>query len=193
MIEGCEKPKAAVFVDISNIFFGSKNYAKWRIDYEKTKKYLESKYTIVFFRLYGCEDTNPSSEIFKIKAIKQQGFYAKLVASGFDIFKKPIQYIDGKIEGDVDDDIKNAIRQYINNDEIEYIVLFSGDKHFLPIIRDCYNAGKRTDIYSFRQTLSGKIKKFVSKNPQRCNFIYLNKKRKELEFINRQSTLIRMT
>ncbi len=182
MLKEYIKPKVAIFVDMSNLFHASKRYSKWFIDYEKLREYLKDKYDIQFFRLYGCEDTNSSSGLFKEKAKKQQEFYKKLTRIGFDIFKRPIQYIDGRIDGDVDDDIIRAIRQYAQFDNIEYIVLFSGDKHFLPVIKECCSIGKHIDIYSFKQTLSKKIKKFCFANCKKCNFLYLNKKRKELEY-----------
>jgi len=179
-METYNKPKAAAFVDISNIFYGAR-YAKWRISYKKIQEHLENKYELTFFCLYGCEDNNPSNETFKERAIKQQGFYNKLASLGISVFKKPLQYIDGKIDGDVDGDIKNAVHKFINDKKIEYIILFSGDKHFLPVIKECCSADKRIQVYSFRQVLSDKIKNFVLQNGNKCNFIYLNKKRSELE------------
>ena len=176
-----KKPKAVAFVDMSNIFHGSKNYAKWPIDYKKTEKYLENRHTLTFFRLYGCEDTNPSTEEFRKKAVKQQGFYAKLAKLGLDVFKKPLQHIDGKTKGDVDNEIKEAMRQHMLIEDVEDIILFSGDKHFLPVIKECCNKGKYLHIYSFRKTLSGKIRDFCLNNPKKCKIYMLDKKRKDLE------------
>ncbi|HCX28015.1 MAG TPA: hypothetical protein DHI91_02660 [Candidatus Portnoybacteria bacterium] len=47
-METYNKPKAAAFVDISNIFYGAR-YAKWRISYKKIQEHLENKYELTFF------------------------------------------------------------------------------------------------------------------------------------------------
>ena len=163
---GRKKSNAAVFVDMSNIFHGGRRYAKWLVDYEKIRNYLEGLYNLKFFRLYGCEDKTPSNEIFKKKAERQIRFHQKLVELGFDMFIRPLQYIDGRIDGDLDNDIKSAMRQFMLIEEIEDMVLFSGDHHFLPVIKECCNRKKYVHVYSFNKTLSGEIRDFQKNNPK---------------------------
>lgn len=175
--QGKKKPNGAVFVDMSNIFHGGKNYAKWLLDYGKVKVHLEGEYTLKFFRLYCCEDKTPSTEAFKQKAIKQDKFHKKLIRLGFDLFLKPLQYIDGRIDGDLDSDIKSAMRQYMLLEEIDDMILFSGDHHFLPVIKECCNKGKYVHIYSFDKTLAKTIRDFSKNNQKMCKIIVLNKRK----------------
>ena len=172
-----KKSNGAIFVDMSNLFHGGKDYAGWLVDYEKTRTHLESLYSIKFFRLYGGEDKTPSTQIFKDRAIKQDRFHKKLIQLGFDLFLKPLQYIDGRIDGDLDSDIMSAMRQYMLVDEIEDIILFSGDHHFLPAIRECCNKGKYVHIYSFDKTLAKTIKEFSKNNQKLCKIIILDKRK----------------
>lgn len=186
MTKNLFRPKAAIFIDGSNIFWGVKNFKKKRkieylFDYKKLKNYLEERFDPTLFRFYGCEDANPSTVEYKEKAKRQRGFYNKLGKMGIEIFKKPIQHIQKRISGDVDSDIKNAIGKCIIDKEITDIILLSGDKHFLPIVKECHNAGKYVHIYSFKGLLSTKLKKFTLQQP-RCNCVLLDKLTKELEF-----------
>lgn len=186
MIKNWFRPKTAIFIDGSNIFWGVKKFKEKRkieylFGYEKLKNYLEERFEPILFRYYGCEDTNPLTEEHKEKAKRQRGFYNKLEKVGIEIFKKPLQYIQKRISGDIDSDIKTAIRKCITNKEITDIVLLSGDKHFLPIVKECHNAGKYVHIYSFKGLLSEKLEDFTLQQP-RCNCVLLDKVAKKLEY-----------
>lgn len=175
------KIKTGVFIDGSNLFWASKKGLGWRIDFKKLKKYLKKHYSPIFFNYYGCEDIRPSTENFKRKAKGQEKFYNILDGLGYNVEKKPLKYLNCN-ETKCDTDVEITVDMKNSLDDLDNIILFSGDSDFLKIINDCHSKGKHIRIYSFKETLAWELKMFAIKNP-RCNYRLLDELKSELEFL----------
>ena len=79
--------------------------------------------------------------------------------------------------------IKEELKRCSLDNKIEYIALFSGDKHFVSELKDCLDAGKFVKIFSFKKRLSEKIKKLCKAHPK-AEYISLDEEkiRERLEF-----------
>jgi uncharacterized LabA/DUF88 family protein len=176
-----KQARTGVFIDGSNLFWAAKKDLGWQIDYKKLKEYLKKYYSPIFYNYYGCQDIKPSSDDFKRKAKGQEKFYNILEGLGYNVEKKPLKYLnnhDTKCDTDVEItvDIKNTL------DDLNNIILFSGDSDFLKVIEDCHSRNKYIRIFSFKRTLAWELKTFAIKNP-RCNYKLLDDLREELEFL----------
>jgi uncharacterized LabA/DUF88 family protein len=175
------KKICGVFMDGSNLFSGQKD--NFWIDFEKLKVYLKKAYKPAFYNYYGGIDTSPSNEVFKEKADSQVRFYNKLGGHGYNVKTKPLKYIKTekgiKTKCDMDIDIVLDINDVIEN--IDVIVLFTGDSDFLSYIEQIHKKGKFIRIYSFKSMLSWELKEFAIKN-LRCNYKCIDELKDKIEF-----------
>lgn len=172
--------RTGVFIDGSNLFHGARS-TRLFIDYEKLKSYLNAHYKTSFFNFYGCEDTQPSSDVFRAKAVSQQKFHQRLTGLGYDVKLKPLKYlIDGSTKGDMDVNIATDLRNYEN--DVECLIFFTGDSDFLPLVEQYWNMGKFIRIFSYESFLSWELKTFAIQKP-RCSYKLIEDIRQEIEFI----------
>ncbi len=177
---GVQRVRTGVFIDGSNLFWGAKR-SSFFIDYAKLKKYLADHYKVSFFNFYGCEDINPSNDLYRTKAASQQKFYQRLNGMGFDVKLKPLKYMrDGTTKGDMDVNIATDLRNYEN--DVECLIFFTGDSDFLSLVEQYWTLGKYIRIFSYRDFLSWELKEFAIKKP-RCSYKCLEDIRGEIEYV----------
>ena len=172
-----KKTRAGVFIDGSNLLWGQKS-AGWSLDFQKLKTYLEHAYRPTFFNYYGCVDVKPSNDVFRSRAVEQEKFYKKLNGVGYSIITKPLKYIQGHTKGDMDVEIVVDIHKRIN--DIDTIILCSGDSDYLRAVEDFHSMGKFIRIFSFKSFLSWELKEFSIKNA-RCNYKIFDDLKSQLE------------
>lgn len=182
--------RSGIFIDGSNLFWASKaleeeGKERWSIDYLKLKQYLKGRYSPVFHKYYGCVDVTPSNAIFQARALGAEKFHKKLGGFGYDVILKPLKYIRDKktgeinTKGDMDVSISIDIKNSLN--DLDNLILFSGDSDFLPVVEDAHQQGKYVRIYSYEHTLAWELKEFAIKNA-RCNYMLLDDLRNQLEY-----------
>ena len=165
-----KKVKAGVFIDGSNMFWGSRE-SQIKIDWLKMKQHLEKHYKPQVFNYFGCEDTNPSEQ-YKEAAERQQKYYNKLAGMGYDIKRKSLKkYGCGDTKCDMDLELVMDLRKY--EDDLDCFIIFTGDSDFLPVVEKYWEEGKFIRIYSFEELLSWELKTFAINNP-RCNYRIIN-------------------
>lgn len=167
--------RCGVFIDGSNVLWGSlemKPEARWFVDYAKLKKYLKERYKPEFYKFYGAVDNAPKSPEFVRKAQSQAKMYAKLEGMGYDVITKPLKYIkkdDGTYhtKGDMDIELTMDIMAALN--DLDCIVLVSGDCDYHTPIKSFHAQGKYIRIMSFDALLSWELRTFAMNNI-RCSF-----------------------
>lgn len=183
-----KKLRCGVFIDSSNIFWGSLNMKlddRWFVDYQKIKDYLKFHYKPRFYRFFGAVDTKPKTPVFVKKAEIQAKIYAKLEGMGYDVIVKPLKYIrqdDGtyKTKGDMDVELSMSAMDAIA--DLDTFVLFGGDCDYHALIQKLHSLGKHIRIYSFDELLSWELRTFAMKNA-RCSFKTLDSLRDKIEYI----------
>lgn len=158
---------------------------RWFVDYGKLKKYLKERYKPVFYKFYGAVDSAPKSEKFVQRAAMQAKMYAKLEGMGYDVITKPLKYIkneDGsfKTKGDMDIELTLGIMGAL--DDLDTIVLISGDCDYHTPVKSFHSMGKYIRIFSFDELLSWELRTFAMNNT-RCSFKTLDEMREEIEYI----------
>ena len=111
------------FIDGQNLHLGTLEN-NWQIDYDKFRKYLLDKYSVVhayYFFGFISED--------------QQQLYKKLQKAGFIIiFKEHKEASIGKKKGNVDTDIVFEIMRSLIDEKFDKVVLVSGDGDYKKIV-----------------------------------------------------------
>ena len=183
-----------VFIDGANLFWAGRKLdeigkKRWAIDFQKLKTYLKKRYTPAFFKFYDCTDDKPTNATFQTRAQGSSKFHKKLSGFGYDVILKPLKYIKNRstgeitTKGDMDTSISVAVQNALN--DIDGIILFSGDSDFLPVVQNAHSAGKFIRIFSFEHTLAWELKDFAIKNT-RCNYKLLDEIRSEIEYTEKQ-------
>lgn len=182
-----KKLRCGVFIDGSNVLWGSLNMKpedRWFVDYGKLKDCLKARYKPQFYKFYGATDDSPKSELFAQRADAQAKMYAKLAGMGYDVITKPLKYIkqdDGsyKTKGDMDIELTMDIMGALN--DLDTIVLVSGDCDYFAPIKSVHTQGKYIRILSFDELLSWELRTFAMNNT-RCSFATLDSLREQIEY-----------
>lgn len=180
--------RCGVFIDGSNVLWGSLNMpaeARWFIDYAKFKSYLKEQYKPQFYKFYGAVDSEPKNEVFEKRARLQARMYAKLEGMGYDVITKPLKYIkqaDGtyKTKGDMDIELTMDIMGALN--DLDCIVLVSGDCDYHTPVKSFHAQGKYIRILSFNDLLSWELRTFAINNV-RCSFKTLDSLKEQVMYM----------
>ncbi len=114
----------AIFVDVQNIYYTTKEIFNRSFDYRKFWKSIEEKGNIVCANAYAIDSNNDGQRKFQ-DALRHIGFNVKL--------KPYIQRQDGSAKGDWDVGITIDIMDVAPN--VNTIILLSGDGDFELLMR----------------------------------------------------------
>jgi len=173
-----KKLKAGVFIDGSNMLWGSK-ISGIKVDFLKLKKHLKKQFSPVVFNYYACEDNNPKNKKYQIQAENQKKFYRKLEGFGYKVERKELKHLAcGDTKCDMDVELTMDLRNYEN--DLDCIILFSGDSDYFKVVQYYWTIGKYIRIFSFEELLSWELKTFAINNP-RCNYKLIDEIKSEIE------------
>lgn len=166
-----KKQKTGVFIDGSNMLWGSKE-SGIKIDWQKMKDFLEESFSPIVFNYYACEDNNPSTDKYLERTKSHKKFLNKLEGIGYKVIRKDLKHLQcGKTKCDMDVELTMDIRNY--EKDINCIILFTGDSDYLSAVEYYWNSGMYIRIFSFEELLSWELKTFAIKNP-RCSYKTIN-------------------
>lgn len=168
-------PRVGVFIDGSNVFWGCKREG-WKIDYAGLKQYLDEKHAPVSLHYYGVIDAAPRFIEPGKKLGAQAKFYRLLEGMGYTVIIKPLKYID--LEGGYyttkgDMDVELSMDIFKAHQDLDHIVLVSGDSDYLAALEYVYAKGKTVSVYSCSKNISWELKKFA-KTHAGCDLVLFN-------------------
>jgi len=139
-----------VFIDAANILY-SQQTLRWRVDYEKLKKYFESECNLA--KIYFYTGRVGDNE-------KQNSFLKKLEKLGYVVKAKEVKRI--KIENNLFElkgnlDIELALDAYSFKNNYDTILLLSGDSDFAYLLDLLKKEGKRMLVFSTRGHVSKEL------------------------------------
>ena len=140
--------KIAIFVDVQNIFYTTRDFYQRQFNYRKFWELIEKQGEIVTALAYAVQRIDT----------QQHKFQSALRHIGFDVKLKPyIQRSDGTAKGDWDVGITIDVMEIAPT--VDKIVLLTGDGDFailLDKIRDSY--GVSSEVFGVRElTANGLI------------------------------------
>lgn len=140
--------KTAIFIDIQNIYYTTRDTFRSSFNYRKFLQDLEPKNDIIKTFAYAIDR----------KDEKQQKFQHALRSMGIDVKLKPyISRSDGSNKGDWDVGITIDILDYAK--KVEKIILLSGDGDFDILVRKVINTyGCIFEIYGVQELTANSLK-----------------------------------
>ncbi|KKS96293.1 hypothetical protein A3B05_01300 [Candidatus Giovannonibacteria bacterium RIFCSPLOWO2_01_FULL_43_160] len=171
MIKQFIKGRVYVFIDAANIFY-SQRTLKWRISYEKLKKYFEKECSPGQIFIYTANDS---------KRPNQEKFIKMLEGAGFKVRTKPVKQIrlsSGVYQWKGDFDVELTMDMLDSMDKYDTAILMSGDSDFAPVVDRIKSHGKLIIVMSVKGHISKELL-------ERAKYINLKKLRKEIELINK--------
>ena len=140
--------KTAIFIDIQNIYYTTRDTFRSSFNYRKFLQDLEPKNDIIKTFAYAIDR----------KDEKQQKFQHALRSMGIDVKLKPyISRSDGSNKGDWDVGITIDILDYAK--KVEKIILLSGDGDFDILVHKVINTyGCIFEIYGVKELTANSLK-----------------------------------
>lgn len=132
--------KIAVFVDVQNIYYTTRDTYKRQFNYREFWEQLSYQGDIVIANAYATQRGDDQQHKFQ-KALKHIGFNVKL--------KPFIQRSDGSAKGDWDVGITIDIMKIAS--EVDVVILLSGDGDFDLLLQEITQTHKiETQVYGVR-------------------------------------------
>ena len=143
-----QRPKIAIFVDIQNIYYTTRDTYGRSFNYRKLWEKLAKQGAIVIANAYAINKDDD----------KQIKFQDALKHIGFDVKLKPyIQRSDGSAKGDWDVGITIDVMEAAALD-INTVVLLSGDGDFDLLLKKIKQAyGIHTEVYGVSKLTAGSL------------------------------------
>lgn len=147
------KGETAVFIDAANIELSAKDL-KFRIDYQKLKKFLEKQGEIIYLGFYTVR--------FETKS--HNNFLTVLKKLGYKLVTKPVKIIKrGKTNQShirkANFDVEIAVEAMKRVNQYESLVLFSGDSDFDYLLHELKKQGKKVFVVSLRHHIAKELVK----------------------------------
>ena len=141
--------KIALFVDVQNIYYTVRDTYQSFFNYQTLWDQVSQEYSIISANAYAIESVNA----------KQKSFQQTLRNIGFDVNLKPyIQRSDGSAKGDWDVGIAIDMMDAAASQNIDRLVLLSGDGDFDRLLERLYRGnGKETIVYGVAQLTAASL------------------------------------
>lgn len=165
------KGKVCVFIDAANIFY-SQRTLKWRVSYEKLKKYFERELNLQKIFIYTARDE---------KRPEQEKFIKMLISNGFIVRTKPVKQIriaNGIYQWKADFDVELTMDMLDHLEQYDSAILLSGDSDFAPVIDRVKKHNKLVMVMSVKGHISKELL-------ERAKYVNLKKLRSEIELISK--------
>lgn len=141
--------KIALFVDVQNIYYTVRDTYQGFFNYQALWDQVSKEYSIISANAYAIESVNA----------KQRSFQQTLRNIGFEVNLKPyIQRSDGSAKGDWDVGIAIDMMDAAARQDIDKVVLLSGDGDFDRLLERLYHGnGKETIVYGVPQLTAASL------------------------------------
>jgi len=143
--------KAGIFLDVENL---SRN-GGWGIQYDVIKELVEAQEaTVLRANAYLAIDVDREKTDTEYRQ-KCENYRAAIRRNGFHLVLKEVKRYyndDGEVVVKANSDLDLAVDSLLQSENLDYILLGSGDGDFLRLVRALQNRGKRVDLLSFANT-----------------------------------------
>lgn len=143
--------KGGIFLDMENLM----RCGGWNIRFESVKELVEAQgVTIVRANAYMAVDELRESENDDYKKKKLE-YRSAVRRAGFHLVRKKVQRFsnaDGEMVLKANADVDLAIDALLQSENLDYVLLGTGDGDFLRLVRALQTRGKRVDLLSFANT-----------------------------------------
>ncbi|MFP4005222.1 MAG: NYN domain-containing protein [Candidatus Hadarchaeia archaeon] len=143
-----ENQRAALFVDVQNMYYSAKNLYKGKVDYSALFKVAKDGRRLIRAIAYVVESHAPEEE----------EFFEVLEEIGFQVRRKELrEFYDGKKKGDWD--MGMAIDSIRLSEKIDVAVIVTGDGDFKSLVQFLKAEGIQVEVISFGKSTSEELVK----------------------------------
>lgn len=140
--------KAGIFLDMENLNING----GWGMRLDVIKELVEAQGTTVLrTNAYMAVDSNRERHDLEFRE-KSQNYRDRIRLAGFHIIEKEIKRFrneDGSETVKANADLDMAVDAILQSENLDYIMIGSGDGDFLRLVRALQNKGKRVDAIAF--------------------------------------------
>jgi uncharacterized protein (TIGR00288 family) len=139
--------RVGVFIDIQNLYHSAKNLYNKRVNFKNLLLEATGDRLLIRAIAYVAKSDEPGEE----------SFFEALEKTGIEVKRKELQvYPDGTKKGDWD--VGMAIDAVRISENLDTIVLVSGDGDFVPLVEYLKAKGKQVEVIAFSRTTSTRLK-----------------------------------
>jgi uncharacterized LabA/DUF88 family protein len=151
--------KAGIFLDMDNLM----RNGGWGLRYDTVKQLAEAQGTTVLrANAYMARDREREDEDYDYRQQKE-AYRDAIRRNGFHLILKEVKRyrtVDGEEVLKANADLDLAVDAMLQCENLDYILLGTGDGDFLRLVRALQSRGKRVDLLSFANT-SGELRREV--------------------------------
>lgn len=151
--------KSGIFLDMENLV----RNGGWGMRFDAIRELVvEQGTTVLRANAYMAVDTRREQEDPEFRE-RQQKYRERVRASGFHIVEKEVKRYrneDGVVTTKANADLDMAVDAILQAENLDYILIGSGDGDFCRLVRALQNKGKRVDALAF-DNVSGDLKREV--------------------------------
>lgn len=139
--------RVGIFIDIQNLYHSAKNLYNKRVNFKNLLLEAVGERLLIRAIAYAAKSAEPGEE----------SFFEALEKNGIEVKRKDLQvYPDGTKKGDWD--VGLAIDAIRIGENLDTIVLISGDGDFVPLVEYLKTKGKYVEVMAFSRTASTRLK-----------------------------------
>ena len=162
--------KTFAFIDASNIYYGTKE-AGWKIDFEKLKSYLVSRFDVSRIFYFGAIN---EAEKFDVKLQEE------LISLGYELMLVTLKkFRNGKKKADTDSRMTFEMMKI--KDEYDRAVVLTGDGDFFWVLNYLKEVKEKIWLLGMANRTAGELTKLFG-----SSFIHLGNVRKTVEKIEKK-------
>jgi uncharacterized LabA/DUF88 family protein/cold shock CspA family protein len=145
--------KGGIFLDMENLM----RNGGWGIRYDVVREFAEAQgVTVLRANAYMALDTSREGGDPVLRQ-KKEGYRAAIRRNGFHLTLKPVMRYrneDGEEVTKANADLDLAVDALLQTENLDYVLLGTGDGDFVRLVRALQSRGKRVDVLSFANTSS---------------------------------------
>jgi len=139
--------RVVVLIDTQNLYYSAKNLYHSKVDFGQILKTAVSARKLIRAFAY----------VVQTKTGEEKPFFEALTGLGIETRVKPLQEFYGGMKK-ADWDVGIVIDAIRASNNVDVIVLVSGDGDFIPLIEYLKNKGKRVEVMAFGRSASSMVK-----------------------------------
>lgn len=144
--------KAGIFLDVDNLV----RNGGWGMRFRAVRELVEAQgATVVRANAYMAIDRDREASDPEFRKKKKQ-FRAAIRREGYHLVLKRVKRYRGEVEGETvvkaDVDLDLAVDALLQSENLDHVLLGTGDGDFLRLVRAIQSRGKRVDLLSFAHT-----------------------------------------
>lgn len=143
--------KAGIFLDVENLM----RNGGWGMKYDVVRDLVAAQGAVVLRANAYMAVDNEREQHDEIYRQRIEGYRNAVRRAGFHLSLKEVtRYSDyeGKIVEKADADVDLAVDAVLQTEQLDYVMLGTGDGDFLRLVRALQTRGKRVDLLSFDNT-----------------------------------------